>query len=61
MRFHEPVVNWRSFGDEDSLLALLGFVLALSLAIPFNGDTAEIYDAESNDLAREVQADEKEG
>ena len=43
------------------LLALLGFVLALSLAIPFNGDTAEAYDAESKDLAREVQADEKEG
>ena len=44
------------------LLALLGFVLALSLAIPFNGDTAEEYDAESNDdLARDVQADEKEG
>ena len=41
------------------LLALLGFVLALSLAIPFNGDTAEAYDAESNDLARDVQADEK--
>ena len=43
------------------LLALLGFVLALSLAIPFNGDTAEAYDAESNDFARDVQADEKEG
>ena len=43
------------------LLALLGFVLAFSLAIPFNGDTAEAYDAESNDLARDVQTDEKEG
>ena len=43
------------------LLALFGFVLALSLAIPFNGDTAEVYNAESNDLARDVQADEKEG
>ena len=32
------------------LLALLGFVLALSLAIPFNGDTAEAYDAESTIL-----------
>ena len=43
------------------LLALLGFVLALSLAIPFKKDTAEAYDAESNDLARDLQADEKEG
>ncbi|CAH3141434.1 unnamed protein product, partial [Porites lobata] len=43
------------------LLALLGFVMALSLAIPFNGDTAEAYYAESNDFARDVQADEKEG
>ena len=43
------------------LLALLGFVLALSWAIPFNGDTAEAYDAESNDLARNLQADENEG
>ena len=43
------------------LLALLGFVLAFSLAIPFNGDTADIYDAESNDLARDVQTDEREG
>ena len=39
------------------LLAFHGFVLALSLAIPFNGDTAEAYNAESNDLARDVQAD----
>ena len=43
------------------LLALLGFVLALSLAIPFNGDTAEAYYAESNEFARDVQADENEG
>ena len=43
------------------LLALLGFVLALSLAIPFNGDTSEAYNAEINDLARDVQGDEKEG
>ena len=43
------------------LLALLCFAQALSLAIPFNGDTAEVYNAESNDLARDVQADEKEG
>ena len=43
------------------LLAFLGFVLTLSLAIPFNGDTAEVYNAESNDLAKDVQADEKEG
>ena len=43
------------------LLALLGFALAFSLAIPFNGDTAKAYNVESNDLAwDEVQADEKE-
>jgi len=40
---------------------LLGFVLALSLAIPFNGDIAEVYNAKSNDPARDVQADEKDG
>ena len=43
------------------LSALLGFVLAFSLAIPFNGDTSEAYNAEINDLARDVQPDEKEG
>lgn len=42
------------------LLALLGFVLAFSLAIPYNGDTAEAYKAERNDLARDVQADEND-
>ena len=43
------------------LLALLGFVLAFSLAIPFNGDTSDAYNAEINDLARDFQPDEKEG
>ena len=43
------------------LLALLGFVLAFSLAIPFNGGTAEAYDAESNDLARDFQEKVNEG
>ena len=43
------------------LLALLGFVLAFGLAIPFNGDTAEAYDAESNDLARDFQGEVNEG
>ena len=43
------------------LLALLGFVLSFSLAIPFNGDTAEAYDAESNDLARDFQGEVNEG
>ena len=43
------------------LLTLLGFVLAFSLAIPFNGDTAEAYDAESNDLARDFQGEGNEG
>ena len=43
-------------------MALLGFVLAFSLAIPFNGDTAEAYDnAESNDLARDFQGEVNEG
>ena len=43
------------------LLALLGFVLAFSLAIPFNGDTAEVYDAESNNLAKDFQGEVNEG
>ena len=43
------------------LLALLGFVLAFSLAIPFKGDTAEAYDAETNDLARDFQGEVNEG
>ena len=43
------------------LLALLGFALAFSLAIPFNGGTAEAYDAESNDLARDFQGDVNDG
>jgi len=42
------------------LLALLGFVLAFSLAIPFKEDTAEAYDAERNELERDIQADEDE-
>ena len=42
------------------LLALLGFVLAFSLAIPFNEDTAEAYNAERNELERDFQADEDE-
>ena len=42
------------------LLASLGFVLAFSLAIPFNGDTAEAYDAESKDLARDFQGEVNE-
>ena len=40
---------------------MLGFVLAFSLAIPFNGDTAEAYDAESNNLARDFQGEVNEG
>ena len=43
------------------LLALLGLVLAFSLAIPLNKGTAEAYDAESNDLARDFQGDVNEG
>ncbi|XP_073235546.1 uncharacterized protein [Porites lutea] len=42
------------------LLALLGFVLAFSLAIPFKEDTAEAYDAERNEVERDIQADEDE-
>ena len=42
------------------LLALFGFVLAFSLAIPFNEDTAEAYDAERNELERDIQADDDE-